>query len=101
MGFRFFRRKKLFPGVTLNISKSGLSVSLGVRGAKLTLGSKGIRKTVGLPGTGLYYTEQTSYKKMADSTSDDGATTSNSGYGPLLFLLISLVVIFALIVHFR
>ena len=57
MAFRFFRRIRLAPGLSLNLSKSGASVSLGPRGAKLTLGSKGVRKTLGLPGTGLYYTE--------------------------------------------
>lgn len=56
MGFRFFRRMKIAPGVSLNLSKSGGSFSLGPRGAKLTLGSRGGRATVGLPGTGLFYT---------------------------------------------
>jgi hypothetical protein len=59
MGFRFYRRKRLLPGVTLNLSRSGPSISLGVRGAKVTVGPKGNRATVGLPGTGLFYTEHT------------------------------------------
>ena len=41
MGFRFWRRMKILPGVTLNISKSGASLSFGVRGAKYTVGPKG------------------------------------------------------------
>lgn len=57
MGFRFFRRVKVAPGVTLNFSKSGLSTSFGVRGARVTVGRRGLRKTVGIPGTGLYYSE--------------------------------------------
>jgi hypothetical protein len=56
VGFRFFRRIKILPGVTLNISKTGVSTSLGPKGAKLTLGNKGERATVGLTGTGLFYT---------------------------------------------
>lgn len=56
MGFRLFRRMKIAPGVTLNLSKSGLSTSFGPRGAKFTVGSRGTRQTVGLPGTGMYYT---------------------------------------------
>lgn len=56
MGFRFWRRIKIAPGVTLNLSKSGGSLSFGPRGAKFTVGGKGKRVTVGLPGTGLYYT---------------------------------------------
>jgi len=56
MSFRFWRRIKIAPGVTLNLSKSGGSLSFGPRGAKLTVGSRGKRATVGLPGTGLFYT---------------------------------------------
>lgn len=57
MGFRFFKRIKLAPGLTLNLSKSGGSLSFGPRGAKVTVGPKGKRATVGLPGTGIFYTE--------------------------------------------
>jgi hypothetical protein len=57
MGFRFFRRIGLMPGVTLNVSKGGLSVSVGVPGAKLTMGTSGTRITGGLPGTGLSVTK--------------------------------------------
>ena len=57
MGFRFFRRVKIAPGLSLNFSKSGMSFSAGPRGAKVTVGPRGVRTTVGIPGTGLYYTE--------------------------------------------
>lgn len=57
MGFRFFRRMKIAPGLRLNFSKTGISPSFGVRGARATLGRQGVRKTVGIPGTGLFYTE--------------------------------------------
>ncbi len=57
MGFRFFRRKNIFPGVRLNFSKTGISPSFGVPGARVTLGRKGVRTTAGIPGTGLFYTE--------------------------------------------
>ncbi|MBF0201915.1 MAG: DUF4236 domain-containing protein [Desulfamplus sp.] len=56
MGLRFFKRVKVAPGVTLNLSKSGGSLSFGPRGAKFTVGPRGKRATVGLPGTGLFYT---------------------------------------------
>lgn len=57
MGLRFTRRVRLFPGVSVNLSKSGASMSFGVRGAHYTVGSRGRRVTVGMPGTGLYYTQ--------------------------------------------
>ena len=56
MGFRFWRRVRIAPGLTLNLSKSGGSLSFGRRGARFTLGPRGNRTTVGIPGTGLFYT---------------------------------------------
>jgi len=48
---------KILPGVTLNLSKSGPSLSFGVRGAKFTVGPGGKRMTAGIPGTGMFYTK--------------------------------------------
>ncbi len=56
--FRFFRRKHLMPGVQLNVSKSGPSLSLGVRGAHVTVGRRGVTRTAGIPGTGIFYTSR-------------------------------------------
>ena len=56
MGFRFFRRVRIAPGINLNLTKKGVSASVGPRGAKYTVGTSGTRKTVSIPGTGLYYT---------------------------------------------
>lgn len=56
MGFRFYRRIRVLPGLRLNLSKTGISTSIGRRGAWLTFSRKGTRATVGLPGTGLSYT---------------------------------------------
>jgi hypothetical protein len=67
MGFRFFRRIKIIPGVTLNVSKSGVSTSLGVKGAHVTLGNGKERATVGIPGTGMSYTEVTSAKRSSST----------------------------------
>jgi tetratricopeptide (TPR) repeat protein len=56
MSFRFWRRIRIAPGVTLNLSKSTASLSLGPRGAKYTVSPRGNRATLGLTGTGLFYT---------------------------------------------
>lgn len=53
MGWRFQKRVKVIPGVTINLSKSGVSTSVGVPGARVTLGHGQTRVTGGLPGTGL------------------------------------------------
>lgn len=61
MGFRFRRTFKIIPGVRLNLSRSGPSVSLGPRGLHYTLGLKGSRVTAGIPGSGLFWTKYQSY----------------------------------------
>ena len=55
MGLRLWRRFHIAPGLTLNLSKRGASVSVGRRSAHFTVGTTGVRETVGLPGSGLYY----------------------------------------------
>ena len=47
MGFRFQRRIKIMPGVTLNVGKRGVSTSIGRRGAHITFGQNGVRTTAG------------------------------------------------------
>lgn len=64
MGFRFFKRLNILPGVQLNLSKSGGSMSIGPHGAKLTLGTSGGHVTLGVPGTGLFYTKDFSLKTL-------------------------------------
>jgi hypothetical protein len=55
-GISFSAPHRLAPGLRLNISKGGASVSVGERGAHLTIG-RTPRVTLGLPGTGLSWTQ--------------------------------------------
>lgn len=55
MGFRYSNRIKILPGLTLNLSGSGVSASVGVRGARVTFGESGTFGNVGIPGSGLSY----------------------------------------------
>ena len=55
MGWRFQRRRRILPGVTLNVSKRGAGVSVGQRGAKVSAGPRGLFATLTLVGTGLSY----------------------------------------------
>ncbi len=58
MGLRFRKSITIFPGVKLNISKSGLSISAGKKGAHVNAGTSGRKSvSVGIPGTGLSYTK--------------------------------------------
>jgi uncharacterized protein DUF4236 len=59
--FRFYRRIGIFPGLSVNVSKSGPSLTVGVHGAHMTVGPRGVRRTIGIPGTGIYYTSQSGY----------------------------------------
>lgn len=67
MGFRFQKRIKLFPGVSINLSKSGISTSVGTTGARYTVGNGKRRATVGLPGTGLSYTQVQSTRRKQNA----------------------------------
>lgn len=65
MGFRFTKRIKVLPGLTLNLSKSGLSTTIGPKGAKVTLGKRGARLTTGIPGTGVSYSTTLTGQRQA------------------------------------
>ncbi|NCY22954.1 DUF4236 domain-containing protein, partial [bacterium] len=66
MGFRFRKGLSLLPGVRLNFSKSGASLSLGGRGMSVNLSSSGVRTTVGVPGSGMSYRSPTyKWSKLA------------------------------------
>src|SRR5688572_26217500 len=58
MGLRFRRRIKILPGIYVNASLSGLSLTAGVPGASVSLGRRGTYVNVGVPGTGLSYRQR-------------------------------------------
>jgi hypothetical protein len=68
MPLRFYRRVRVIPGVTVNLSRSGPSLSLGMRGAHITFGRRGITRTVGVPGTGVFYTHIDGYHTGVHAT---------------------------------
>jgi hypothetical protein len=53
--WRFRRTIKVLPGVHVNISKTGISLSLGGPGATINLNKEGAQTTLGLPGSGVSY----------------------------------------------
>ena len=61
MGFRYRKSVKIAPGVRMNFSKSGASVSVGGKGGHVTVNSKGeTRVGASIPGTGVSYSEKVS-----------------------------------------
>ncbi len=72
MGFRFQRRLKLLPGIWVNLSKSGASLSAGVPG--MTVNSRGIA-TAGIPGTGLSYRQNLSTRERRQAQRPKATST--------------------------
>lgn len=64
MGFNFRKSLSIGKLFRINFSKSGIGVSAGVKGARISIGKKGLRQTLSLPGTGLSWSEQQSFKKI-------------------------------------
>ena len=93
MGFRFHRTIRLFPGLRLNVSKSGVSASIGTRGAWLTFGRKGTRTTVGLPGTGISYTQTTPVHQHSPHEHQDAGAAPGRASGRWLVVLLVLLAI--------
>ena len=91
MGFRFRKSVRLFPGIRLNLSKSGpSSISVGGRGLTYNIGKKGTRATGGLPGTGLAYSEYSAHERPESIDRETGEITpARSGPPWLLILLIA------------
>lgn len=68
---RFRRKAKLFPGVYLNFSKSGISTTIGVPGASINLGKQGTYLNTGIPGTGLYDRQKIGGRKKQKPTQSE------------------------------
>jgi hypothetical protein len=80
MGLRFRQRIKIIPGIHLNVSFKGVSLSVGGPGATVNFSRKhGARATVGIPGTGLsYQTSLSKTRKAADPATEFGDRSQSS-----------------------
>ena len=67
MALKFRKRIRLFPGCTVNFSKSGVSTTLGIKGLSVNIGKRGTYLNTGIPGTGLY-----DRVKLSGSNSNNG-----------------------------
>lgn len=72
MGLRVRKTIKLFPGVKINLSKSGISTTAGVKGATITHGHGKKCVNMGIPGSGISHTSITRTKadNIADSSDE-------------------------------
>jgi uncharacterized protein DUF4236 len=99
MGFRFYKRIRLAPGLSVNLSRSGPSLSVGVRGAHVTVGRRGVTKTIGLPGTGVFFTSRTGlhsgYHSAASYTSQTPEQQTASDRQVERAVIIAVLIMFA------
>ncbi|HMN14960.1 MAG TPA: DUF4236 domain-containing protein [Bellilinea sp.] len=91
MPFRFRKSFRIAPGVKVNLSKTGTSLSLGGKGASVNIGRKRVRTTVGLPGTGVSYSEDVSYArdKAARSAERPEARQPAGGFWKLALVILA------------
>ena len=64
MAWNFRRRKKIAPGVYINMSKKGISTTLGPKGASMTFRPNGTYMNTSIPGTGMYNRRRIGGNKM-------------------------------------
>ena len=80
MGFRFRRSKKIAPGLRINISKSGPSVTAGGKYIHTTVGHGRVTNSVRTPVKGLYYSSTKSTKgRSTRSKNRTGSRKKQSG----------------------
>lgn len=72
---RFQRRIKIAPGLSVNLSKSGIGLSAGPRGAKVSIGPSGTYFNAGIPGTGISHRQ-----KIGPSNGRDGQRGAGTQY---------------------
>src|SRR5262249_38881695 len=58
MGWRFRQSFKILPGLKLNLSKTGLSVSIGGAPFTVNLGQRGVYETASIPGSGMQFRQR-------------------------------------------
>jgi len=79
---------KLFPGVWLNLGKTGISTSVGTKGVTLNVKGDAVRTTLSAPGTGI------SYSSTAKPTSGEPSAGRGAAYILLIVLAASALVYF-------
>ena len=96
MGFRFRRSLRLAPGLRINLSKSGGSVSVGRGGTTLNFSSRGTKATVALPGSGLGYSTMLKSGPGTALPSDEGRSGGVGGFiVVVIFVLLALFAVWS------
>jgi hypothetical protein len=92
MGLRFRKRIKLFPGLWLNVSKSGVSTSIGGKGLTVNLKGGKVKTTASIPGTGLSYSQTTGHHDNSAHQASIGEAAPASATIPAWVWLLVIIV---------
>lgn len=89
MGLRFRKSIKIAPGVRVNVSTRGTSLSVGKRGLTTNISRRGVRSTIGIPGSGISYTTRTARWNNRRSIANlpNQQFINNASYRQVSFLL--------------
>jgi hypothetical protein len=71
MSWRFRQSFKLFPGVKINLSKSGLSTTIGSGPLHLNVGSRGLLGTASIPSSGLSFRKTLTHTNSRTNRTSD------------------------------
>ena len=82
MPIRFHRQFTLFPGVKVNVSKTGMSITLGGKGFHLNLSKRGVMQTTNLPGKGLSHRSYLFKNDEEEEEKKDNGEGKNSSKKP-------------------
>jgi hypothetical protein len=97
MGLRFQRRIKILPGLSINLSKSGIGFSVGARGFHAGIDAKGRRYTsASLPGTGLSWRgyRKTGLRRLNPPVSGGQPQLQSARSGAAGWVAIAIVILF-------
>lgn len=103
MAWKYRKRIKIAPGVTINVSRSGESTTIGPKGASVNIGKNGTYLNTGIPGTGIYDrkrigggTNRRSSVMSTQGTSSGGNTSGYDNSGCFWFIGIAVVIMILL-----
>lgn len=68
MAWNYRRKIKIIPGVSLNLSKKGISTTLGIKGASLTVSKSGTYLNQSIPALGIYNRQKISSNSNLNSS---------------------------------
>lgn len=81
MAIRFRKSVKIMPGVKVNFSSSGTSMTVGPKGFTTTYGKRGKYRNVGIPGTGISTRYKVGGKKRHTKNARKGAGRRTTSAG--------------------